>query len=184
MWSDAWREYVYRRGRNDFPALLWKAFEDEALDLGDLANAIASAWSSHDSPESALSREQWVELYRVTGFIHNGIRTSHEVKKPLLLFRGADFGRPRRMSWTEDEELARDFALRRLREGLWGTVFSSRVAPWRLIARNTSEREGENEWIINPSRLRVLVKATPQDLGYEIDFDTMKTVLVPPSAGR
>jgi hypothetical protein len=91
------------------------------------------------------------------------------------LYRGCDYGRRRRMSWTEDEKLATWFASRTaLIVPEWACVVTAVVPKNRLIARFEKERSAEPEWVMDPRGLLIRIHTTPADL---ISFDDARRTL-------
>jgi hypothetical protein len=74
------------------------------------------------------------------------------------------------MSWTEDRDLAKWFAARSNQDGEracgtgWGVVMTATVRPGSLLAHITTERSGEDEWVINPKNVRMTILLRPTEL--------------------
>lgn len=167
-----WSRLKGRKGRNELPHVLRGLFESGELDLADLAEGVANAWVSAESPKQELGAPYWLEMLESTGFILDGERAANPETSPLKLFRGASFDRQRQMSWTEDLELASWFATRSLGDGHLSAVWSATVQPKRLLAHINSGREGESEWVVNPQRMQIGRRLGPEDLGFTFDPDT------------
>jgi hypothetical protein len=149
-----WDDLTHYRGGHELPMVLWDAAVRRQLDPAEFPAALAEAWSSHDAPESALPTNEWVGFFSEAGFTINSAAAERPAE-PLTLFRGTTPGRRRRMSWTEDRELAQFFADRTERFGLVAHVYTAVVEPVQLLARITDIRPGESEWVVNTVGLKI-----------------------------
>lgn len=71
------------------PAMLFDLAAEGTLNLAwpDMAGVVASAWACTNTPDRALTRAEWVELFRENGYSIDGWRAELPARAPRL-FRG------------------------------------------------------------------------------------------------
>ncbi len=156
-----WNTLTQRVGRNDLPGILieiaWSMTDD------DLAEAMRETWVSAESPENALGRDEWIDLFDEVGYRHNSIRA--EPPSEIVLWRGGIT--PDRMAWTADRALAEWFRDRYPNGKLWTVTApaSSLLAFYDGVRTGDGSGQGESEYVINPEGLQyhLLPQATPAD---------------------
>lgn len=143
-------EAASRLGRNAYPALLFDLWLDGLLSPAAAASCVPAAWSAAEMPARALDDADWAELFDFAGYTVDGAPAGRPVA-PLTLWRGAPAEHRAGWSWTEDRDLALWFA-RRVKDGsLWTAV----VPPEALLARITTQRPGENEYVVDTFGLAI-----------------------------
>lgn len=91
------------------------------LDVEILSRALTESWCMAEFPERYVSRETWLEMFDLVGYIVNG-----EPAKPpaeMVLYRGGG-PEPDRMAWTSDRVTAEWFR-DRFNGQLWTTTAPS-----------------------------------------------------------
>lgn len=139
-----------RAGRDHGPYLLWRLHEFGLLYPSDAASLVPDVWSAVEHPLDALTRDEWAELFHVAGYTYNGQRRARP-RLPRVLYRGADAAHRDGWSWTDDRRLAHWFADRRP----GGRVWTATVEPGRLLARITTVRAGESEYVVTTDGLTI-----------------------------
>jgi len=116
---------------------------------------IAHLWTRTDSPTENLGEEDWVHLFRTTGFFsypplvmagEDGIRTPvNRPSGPVTLYRGSTEARARRMSWALDAAVATALGRRHSAMGLrHSTRQPSRRWPFSLTL--SAKRKAGPSW--------------------------------------
>jgi len=132
------------------PRVLYEAFRAGRVSVTDLPQLIAFVWLYDDSPTSALSEAEWLEMYNATGFFsHPG--EHHRPVSPVTLYRGTSASRVHRMSWTGSRDLAAVLGRRHTRDGT-PALYQATVAPDAILAFLCRPDEG---WtvVVHPSGL-------------------------------
>ena len=153
--ADTWemvridRERGYSLGRNDLPAALFDAFYGQTLtDLDEIAKGIEDAWTSAEWPQRLLDDENWVEMFRHVGYLHNDRRApDRRPTEPLTLYRASTEELNRNMAWTDDLEGARWFNDRNCGFGFDSKLWVAEVPPVAILARFESARN-ESEYVV------------------------------------
>lgn len=112
---------------------------------------VPDVWNGVEHPLKAAEPEVWRDLFDFAGYTHNGRRRA-KPRKPRTLYRGADEAHRDGWSWTDDRHMAQWFADRTI-HSTPGQVWQATVEPPRLLARITSSRPGENEWVVDTEDL-------------------------------
>jgi hypothetical protein len=152
--SDDFLTLLLRLDRNAVPHVIAELYYLDALDWGHAPRVVPSAWCGAEYPMRALNAETWRDLFWVAGYTYNGRRRA-KPRKPRLLFRGAADDHRHGWSWTENSAQAAAFAERSIRRGNPARVWQATVEPDRLLARITTVRPGENEWVVDAEGLLV-----------------------------
>jgi hypothetical protein len=131
------------------PTLLYEAFTD-GIDRDDLCRLLMDAWVYSDWPEDVLDSHGWLAMFRSAGFFS----LPHEFAPPtkeLTLFRAATKERSRRMSWTDNENLAKELGKRHSNYGDV-VLFQTIVKPELILAYLGRNDEG---WtvVVDPTGL-------------------------------
>lgn len=138
-------------GRNSSPLLMW-----ELHALGLLAREAYTLtgdfWAMAEYPESSLDRTDWRDLFDSAGFTVDGIPTP-KPEAPLRLWRGSAPERRARWSWTDNREVAVDYAQGRYHRTP-GKLWTAHVEPWRLLCRNVGTRN-ESEYVVDTDGLDI-----------------------------
>lgn len=114
---------------------------------------VPDVWSGVEHPLAALDRGAWRKLFDYAGYTFNGRRRARP-RLSRVLFRGADEAHRDGWSWTDDRDLAQWFADRDMHKAP-GRVWQATVDPSRLLARITSVREGESEYVVDTDGLAI-----------------------------
>lgn len=177
--TPVWDRITRRADRNARPRLLAEAIEQDVLPAQEFIEAVCDAWVMAEEPEKEFGLGFWVPLFESCGFTRDGIEVE-KPKEPQTLYRGAGYERERRMSWTDDLEMARWFAARAALDGPlgFGQVLRARVQPWRLLAQVHVSGRKEAEWVIDPRRLRIEVVESDISDPPMPDFDEMRRRIV------
>lgn len=138
-------------GRNHAPALL-QVFA-RSLEPDHLAAVLPDVWVMCEHPDWYGVR-WWVDAFRRAGYV--GDRPAPVA--PMTVYRGTESWRVHRMSWTEDLEKARWFARRYRAASGDGAVWRATVDAAHVLARFHDVRPGEAEVVVDPRRLRSLVR--------------------------
>lgn len=136
-----WEALTDRVGRDYLPEI-FEAVQHRLTGSAYIA-ALIDSWTGPDSPEAKLPLEHWVEYFRQAGFTHDG-EVAQLPSEPVFLFRGSRFHFG--MSWTATPSVAESFAKRN-----GGSVWTAQVPPQALLAYINHSREGEDEYVIDPS---------------------------------
>lgn len=161
MWSiDAERfgSLSSRAGRVHSPRLLLLAWEYDKLAEGTLARVLGEVWGAPEFPEQSLDVEDWRALFADAGYVVNGSPADRPAG-PVTLYRGATYERRRGWSWTPDVDLAARFVERaRIFDDSaipTATVWIVKAPPESLCFASLPNGRGEDEYIIDPRRLRI-----------------------------
>jgi hypothetical protein len=140
-------------GRNAGPALLFDWWYGGRLTTEELHAVIGDVWVSAEWPAAALGQRQWVEFFRIAGFVADDGRPMPT--EPMKVYRGSTWGRRRGMSWSEDREQAEWFANRWTARGRTALVLETLVEPAAVLAL-LSDKDGraESEVVVDPAMLR------------------------------
>lgn len=111
-----------------------------------------SVWCDAEFPSQALTEDEWSVLFERAGYCVDGV-PSQRPTAPLRLWRGSVEERRLDWSWTDDIEVARQFAAGGLLGRAKGHVWTALVEPYRLLARNNYRNEGE--FVVNTRGLGV-----------------------------
>jgi hypothetical protein len=114
---------------------------------------VPAVWSGAEHPLGYLDREAWSDLFWLAGYTYNGRRRARP-RLPRRLYRGADEAHRDGWSWTDDRAVAKWFADRSMHHTP-GRVWTAVVEPARLLARITTERPGEAEWVVDTDGLAI-----------------------------
>jgi hypothetical protein len=114
---------------------------------------VPAVWSGAEHPLGYLDREAWSDLFWLAGYTYNGRRRARP-RLPRRLYRGADEAHRDGWSWTDDRAVAKWFADRPMHHTP-GRVWTAVVEPARLLARITTERPGEAEWVVDTDGLAI-----------------------------
>lgn len=161
--TDAIIRRFWREGRNEVPRLLDEALRKHGdISPKELSELLQHAWSAPEFPEAYSGARWWVSLFRRAGFVTDSGRSAPIM--PLVVFRGAPWGRRRGMAWSTDRDRAVWFAERwhtshpiwRRIQGANGApcracVFRVTVAPGAVLAM--LDDRGEAEIVIDPGML-------------------------------
>lgn len=142
--------FFSRVGRNDSPSLLAGLYKLGGLDSRN-AVVVGDAWNGPDYPEDELPQSVWMSLFEISGYTIDG-SAAQRPNSSLTLFRGSPFGARRNWSWTSDLEVAQAFAAGRFGRAS-GSLWTAKVAPWRLYCHN-NDRD-EHEYVVNTHGLRI-----------------------------
>lgn len=144
-----------RVGRDNSPELFFSLMEEGLITRWACRRFVGDVWSACDHPENAVEKELWLAAFGWAGYTVDG-RGAERPDAPLVLYRGASFERRYGMSWTDDIKVAHFFAKEwRVARAHPGVVWTATVEPWRLLAHNAKQREGEPEYVIDTSGLAV-----------------------------
>jgi len=140
-------------GRDHGPYVMAAVHSHGALDQRHAGVVVPLVWSMVEHPLLALETDTWRELFSFAGYTFNG-RRRVKPRTPRLLYRGADEAHRAGWSWTEDRQQAQWFADRTIHPTP-GRVWQAVVEPARLLARITSTRQGEREWVVDTEGLDI-----------------------------
>jgi hypothetical protein len=143
-------------GRNAGPSLLFDWWYSGRLTTEDLRAVIGDVWVSAEWPAAALGQRQWIEFFRIAGFVADDSRPPPT--EPMKVYRASTWGRRRGMSWTEDRERAQWFANRWTARGRTALVFETWVEPKAVLAL-LGDR-GEAEVVVDPGMLPPIRRPT------------------------
>ncbi|MGH3685951.1 MAG: hypothetical protein ACRDSM_13000 [Pseudonocardiaceae bacterium] len=111
-------------GQLEGASRLYRAWRAGEISRGSLRNTLPLAWSYDDQPMTHLEQDEWLELFRAAAPIKQPTNLP-TLSFPLTLYRGSTHQRRRRMSWTTECDVARQF-MNRHREygdaGLYSVV--------------------------------------------------------------
>jgi hypothetical protein len=138
------------RGRAEAPQCLYCAWHDHLLTLEVLPFVIGSVWSVAEYPQDSLPRRFWLEMFRAADYTA-GSRPAQRPPASVILWRGCQLGRQRRMSWTSDRAIAERFATAGIRGRLPGVVYRTEAKPSALLCAN--ESRNESEVVVDPREL-------------------------------
>jgi hypothetical protein len=138
------------RGRAEAPQCLYSAWHDRLLTSEVLPFVIGGVWSVAEYPQDSLPRRFWLEMFRVADYTA-GSRPAERPSASVILWRGCQPGRQRRMSWTSDRAVAERFARAGIRGRLPGIVYRTDARPSALLCANTSRNE--SEVVVDPREL-------------------------------
>lgn len=137
-----------RVGRDHGPRVLATMEDTVGLPPRWASVLVPSVWSGVEHPLEALNRDTWRRLFDLAGYTHDGKRWGRP-RKTRPLYRGADEAHRDGWSWSDDRAVAEWFAHRKP----GGRVWVAQVEPSRLLARITTERPGESEYVVDPDGL-------------------------------
>ncbi len=147
-------EALARLPRNYGPTLLVDLMAECLLTAEAATQCVPSAWCGCEWPNRTLDDDLWRRLFDLAGYTVEGVPAERPMGA-LRLYRGALPAHRRGWSWTDDRELAQWFG-DRPHNGGSGMVWTASVAPGRLLARISREREGESEHVVDARGLRVV----------------------------
>ena len=133
------------------PRVLYAAFQAGGIPVADLPELIAFAWLRDDMPTSDIGETGWLQMLAAAGFFsYPPGRTRPD--NVITLYRGASAERLRRMSWTDDRQVAVTLGTRHAWHGP-AALYSATVMPDAVLA--FLHRPGEG-WtvIVNPDGLK------------------------------
>ena len=152
-----WDTLAHYLGRNDKPMLLISVWH--RLPVDQKVKAIADAWTSAEIPERQFNRHTWIPMFREVGFIdENRLATP---PPEAALWRGGV--KKTRMSWTADRERGEWFAHRWDRIDKPGKLWTVTVGPDRLLAHFHEQHRNEDEYVIDPTKLRFKAIRSPNE---------------------
>jgi hypothetical protein len=142
---------LLRVGRNHGPFVVAQMHWHGALFRKDAQAVVPDVWSGVEHPLQAADTDVWRDLFDFAGYTYNGRRRA-KPRISRVLYRGADQAHRDGWSWTDDRKMAQWFADRTIHHTP-GQVWQATVEPARLMARITSSRAGENEWVVDTEDL-------------------------------
>ena len=105
------RAWIFRDGYRDVDLHLVQLISSHELAPDVFTTVLRDVWRCR--PEvTSLSRETWLDLFRVAGFTRDGVR-ARRPRLPRRLYRGATEDNKDGMSWTLNPAIAHDFAWHR-----------------------------------------------------------------------
>lgn len=132
------------------PQLLHCLWTEGHVDQARLVSLLIPAWQGPTQPRLALRQRAWLAMFKAAGFIGFDATTGRAIPPPLTtltIFRGASERGRHGMSWTQDLEIARDFAAR-----YEGSVFRAAIDPRAVLAVLVDI--AESEVVVNPHMIR------------------------------
>jgi hypothetical protein len=142
-------------GKPDGPRVLYEAWTSRRIGDSDLAELIPDTWLYNDSSEPTIGSIRWVEMFRAAGFLlrpTNGTRPVDAVN----VYRGATRERTYGMSWTTNQDTAKQFARRHEQIGI-SHLYRALAPLDAILARFERPGEGQ-EFVLDPEGLELTVE--------------------------
>jgi hypothetical protein len=137
-------------GQLEGPGRLYHAWRACEISRGSLRNTLPLAWSYDDRPMIHLEHDEWLELFRAAAPIKQPANLP-ALTFPLKLYRGSTHEWRRRMSWTTECHVARQFINRHREYG--DAALYSVVVERDAVLAHLNLRRVEFEVVVDPAML-------------------------------
>lgn len=117
------------------------------LTIMDLNELLRDIWTGSDCPQYLVPKDVWLPLFRKVGIISD-IPGKGRPTGNLTVFRGCIPGSERRMCWTLEKRVAKDFAPQ-----MGGRVYTASIPSAGVLAYFENERN-EREVVVDLGLLR------------------------------
>lgn len=145
-------EACCRVGRVPAVGLLRDLFYEGLLTPETAAANVGNIWSDSEYPDRNITHDVWRRLFALAGYTVDG-KPAERPTKPLTLWRGSVTERRADWSWTDNREVAENYADPTHYRRPEGVVWQATVEPWRLLARNTERNE--HEYVVDTEGLEI-----------------------------
>ncbi len=140
-------------GRDHQPYVLAALHASVGLHPRRALELVPAAWCAVEHPFKALDRDTWRDLFELAGYTHDGRRRGRPRKVRTLSPRRRQVA-PGRVVVDRSARGSRLFADRPCHPEP-GQVWVVQVEPHRLLARITTQRPGESEYVVDTEGLTI-----------------------------
>ena len=140
----SWDELIYKKGRKDFPLILFNNFFE--ISPEEWPRAISDAWIIPEWPGQVAPAYGWITLFEYCGYIvdEERVERADDLPELLTLYRGAIPKYRRGLAWTSDIKKAKFFANRfNSTSDKQGVVWKVTVPRELVLARFTDRNESD-----------------------------------------
>lgn len=142
------RHLVARTETPMMPEVLWAAHHAGAS-RSTIGKLVGWVWAGSEYPDACLARKRWRTLFKTAGFRIDG-KNATPPGEPVRLYRGSVPKRRGDWSWTDNREVAHQFAHAGKGMRPPGAVWTALVPPEHIYGCNTTRDEAE--WVAEVPR--------------------------------